>query len=432
MNALFSIKKGINLCSIILFLCIHILPVSAQDSLKLQSALRPTNNSSAILDCCDDLADDIFDTQTIIIACCKQTQSNFEFTWSLIENLNISFTACCADLQETLSDGFGSLGDKVDRCCKITQSNFKHTFSLLNDLNNTLTTCCAQTQSNFEFTWSLIERICTGSGAFCCDEILNTLSRDFAITWSLIDDLNTTLTTCCQQTQSNFEFTWSLIQHMCTGSGIIFCCDEILSTLSRDFNITWSKIDACCNSTESNFDRTFSLIIDLNKTLTTCCAQTQSNFEFTWSLIENICSGSGAFCCDEILNTLSRDFVITWSLIGDLNTTLTTCCAQTQSNFEFTWSLIQHMCTGSGIIFCCDEILSTLSRDFNITWSKIDACCQSTESNFEFTFSLIIDLNNTLTTCCAQTQSNFEFTWSLIENLATGSVGFCCNEILNT
>ncbi|MGE0010598.1 MAG: hypothetical protein AB7S89_07375, partial [Candidatus Babeliales bacterium] len=355
-------------------------------------------------------------------------------------DLNNTLTTCCAQTQSNFEFTWslienlatGSVGFCCNEILNTLSRDFSQTFSLIDDLNNTLTTCCAQTQSNFEFTWSLIENLATGSIGFCCNEILNTLSRDFSQTFSLIIDLNNTLTTCCAQTQSNFEFTWSLIENLATGS-VGFCCNEILNTLSRDFS------------------QTFSLIIDLNNTLTSCCAQTQSNFEFTWSLIERICTGSGAFCCDEILDTLSRDFAITWSkidacclstqsnfiytfsLLEDLNNTLTTCCAQTQSNFEFTWSLIERICTGSGA-FCCDEILDTLSRDFAITWSKIDACCLNTQSNFIRTFSLLEDLNNTLTTCCAITQSNFEFTWSLIENICTGSGGGigCCNEILQS
>ena len=175
----------------------------------------------------------------------------------------------------------------------------------------------------------------------------------------------------------------------------------MLTTLSADFNKTWSKIDACCEQTQSNFVHTWSLINNVETTLTQCCAQTQSNFEFTWSLIEHL-----HFNCDltEVLTTLSADFEHTWSLIN-------ACCEQTQSNFEHTWSLINA---------CCEE-----------TQSLIAECCEQTQSNFEHTWSLINNVETTLTQCCAQTQSNFEFTWSLIEHLrVTVSADF--TEVLTT
>ncbi len=90
----------------------------------------------------------------------------------------------------------------------------------------------------------------------------------------MINDVETTLTQCCEQTQSNFEFTWSLIEHLNVSCDLI----EVLTTLSADFEHTWSLITACCEQTQSNFVHTWSLINDVERTLTQCCAQTQQQF----------------------------------------------------------------------------------------------------------------------------------------------------------
>ncbi len=55
-----------------------------------------------LTECCDDLADDIFDTKTLILECCKQTESNFEFTWSLIEEVHEAVEECCLNTDEKL------------------------------------------------------------------------------------------------------------------------------------------------------------------------------------------------------------------------------------------------------------------------------------------------------------------------------------------
>ena len=126
----------------------------------------------------------------------------------------------------------------------------------------------------------------------------------------------------------------------------------MLTTLSADFEHTWSLITACCEQTQSNFVHTWSLINDVETTLTQCCAQTTSNFEFTWSLIEHL-----NITCDLI----------------EVLTTLSACCAQTTSNFAFTWSLLAA---------CCEQ-----------TQSLIEDCCAQTNSNFQLTFSLLENIS---------------------------------------
>ncbi len=73
-----------------------------------------------LTECCDDLADDIFDTKTLILECCKQTQSNFEFTWSIIEE-------CC----ETIEDNFETTWSLIDACCSNNDSKLDTIIMLL-------------------------------------------------------------------------------------------------------------------------------------------------------------------------------------------------------------------------------------------------------------------------------------------------------------
>ncbi|MGE0009174.1 MAG: hypothetical protein AB7F19_01420, partial [Candidatus Babeliales bacterium] len=354
-----------------------------------------------ITECCDDLADDIYDTQTIILECCKetqsliieccretqsliiecceQTQSNFEFTWSLIEHLNCDCTLSC-DLTPVLS--------AIEECCQQTHSLLFEINCKLGEFaccpdsgcgpvrafNPTCTTfctvadgleaifclvddCCEQTQSNFEHTWSLIIE--------CCEET-QSLINNLKLTCSLDCDLTPVLSAiveCCEQTQSNFEHTWSII---------IECCEETQSLIN-------------------NLKLTCSLDCDLTPVLSAiveCCEQTQSNFEHTWSIIIE--------CCEET-QSLINNLKLTCSLDCDLTPVLSAiveCCEQTQSNFEHTWSII---------IECCEET-------------------QSLINNLKLTCSLDCDLTPVLTAiadCCEQTQSNFRVTWNILGDIYT-------------
>ncbi len=180
---------------------------------------------------------------------------------------------------------------------------------------------------------------------------------------------------------SNFEFTWSLIEHLNA------TCDltEVLTTLSADFEHTWSLITACCEQTQSNFEHTWSLINNVETTLTQCCAQTTSNFEFTWSLIEHLNA-----TCD----------------LTEVLTTLSACCEETTSNFEFTWCLLAA---------CCNE-----------TQSLIQECCAQTNSNFLHTFSLIESISAGGCPCAPIPLTQADVVGTI--TLATAGVVYCMAE----
>lgn len=307
--------------------------------------------------CCDDLADDIFDTQAIIIECCEQTQSNFEATWSLIE-------ACCQQTQSNFeitwslienlvastSSDLTQIYTTLEACCEQTQSSFIATWSLLGLLEDELEACCSQIQNNFETTWSLLENF----------EV--SVSIDFTEIFSALEE-------CCERNQANFETTWSLI-------------DNSTAINIAGFTTVINEVADCCLETNSN--------------IAASAAANEENFETTWSLINALGVSSDA-CC-----------LATQSAVD-------ACCEQTQSNFVTTWSMIEN--SNEVNIEGFTAVIEILTNCCEQTLSNIAVSAQANETNFVNTWSLIGLFENEFEACCAQTQSNFEFTWSLINNI---------------
>lgn len=130
--------------------------------------------------------------------------------------------------------------------------------------------------------------------------------------------------------------------------GPLITCDinmvtNLVKLLIRQFN-------SCCNQLQNDFEETFSLVTDLNESITACSAA-----------------------------IIILDFPSTATVITEINITLTTCCQEISDEFQQTWTIFA--------------------------------------AGFNATSTILLDIKNTLTTCCATTQINFEGTFTLINAL---------------
>ncbi len=434
MGTQYFLKKNISASLVIFFFCAQALQLSYADERASSESLR-----TLIKECCDDLADDIFATQTILSHKIDEQTAlitkDFEFTWSKIDEQTATILDAIKVTNSLIASTCGEGGgccdkiiNKIDEQTAILQADFEFTWSKI-DVQS------SEIHNQFLITWSLIESIQTGS--VCCNQILDKIdeqtaiiTKDFEFTWSKIDVQSAEI-------HNQFLITWSLIESIQTGS---VCCNQILdkideqtAIITKDFEFTWSKIDVQSAEIHQQFLITWSLIESI-QTGSVCCNQIldkideqtailTADFEFTWSkidvqsveihqqflitwsLIESIQTGS--VCCNQILDKideqtaiLTADFEFTWSKI-DVQS------AEIHDQFLITWSLIESIQTGS---VCCNQILdkideqtAILTADFEFTWSKIDV--QS-----------------------AEIHDQFLITWSLIESIQTGSV--CCDQIL--
>ena len=67
---------------------------------------------------------------------------------------------------------------KLIQCCTITSDDFNSTFSTIQDIKNTLTTCCEEFLQDFQYTWTI-------------------LASGFNSTFSVLEAVDGDLTNCC-------------------------------------------------------------------------------------------------------------------------------------------------------------------------------------------------------------------------------------------
>ncbi len=160
------------------------------------------------------------------------------------------------------------------------ECNFSEVLQPLNRLTHIVVQCCTMIQQDFNATWTILadlkQTITTDiNGTFTAIAAIVAGSCDLSGVYTTLNDIDTTLTTCCSNIQNDFEVTWTILA-------------DIKQTITTDFNGTFTAIAAISLDTNS----TFTALADIKNSLTTCCSKLQNDFNNTWTILANI-SNSG-------------------------------------------------------------------------------------------------------------------------------------------
>jgi len=129
----------------------------------------------------------------------KDLVEDFRETWTILTDIKLTLTECCADLKETITE-----------CCAELQEDFRETWTILADINETLTECCANLEEDFRQTWTILDDL-KKTITECCAE----LERDFRETWTILQDIKDT--TC-----DKFEQTWTILEDLNVDNTSVF------------------------------------------------------------------------------------------------------------------------------------------------------------------------------------------------------------------
>ncbi len=144
----------------------------------------------------------------------------------LLEFLRILITLCCEQLEQDFNILFSDLTTILNNlntyCILITAtSDFQGTFTTIQDIKNTLTTCCANITLDFEATWTSI-------------------FAGFATTFTEISDIKNTFTICCDEIQQNFQGTFTALHSLSTTNTCISPCGAVPITQSTIITVSGS------------------------------------------------------------------------------------------------------------------------------------------------------------------------------------------------
>ena len=263
------------------------------------------------------------DIETTLTTCCDTLEQDFQFTWTILADLNDSMT-CCAALEQDFQNTWTILA----ALNTLIIYDFNGTWTQLTDIKNTETTCCATLQQDFNNTWTVLAA-------------LNTLIiNDFNGTWTQLTDIKNTETICCATLEQDFQNTWTILAALNTliindfngtwtqltdiKNTETICC----ATLEQDFQNTWTILAALNTLIINDFNGTWTQLTDIKNTETTCCATLEQDFQNTWTILA-------------ALNTLIiNDFNGTWTQLTDIKNTETTCCATLIQDFNNTWTIL--------------------------------------------------------------------------------------------
>jgi hypothetical protein len=358
--------------------------------------------------------------------------TNFNGTFTVLTDIQNTLTTCCAELEFNFDGTFTALENLVATAlCDFTgifsvvSTNFEGTFTALNEIKNTLTACCAELELDFDGTFSVLATLIT---SVTCDfTSVFTISTNFEGTFTALNEIKNTLTTCCAALELDFDGTFSVLATLITSVTCDFtsiftistnfegtftalneikntlttCCDQLEQDLNGTFTALTNFIDSFCGLAtlaaliNTNFGGTFTTINDTKDTLTVCCSALEFNFDGTFTSLANVVA------------TVTCDFTPIFTTINDIKDTLTVCCSELEFNFDGTFtSLANLMATAS-----CDlSDIFTAMADIKDT---LTSCC----SNFNNTFTVLSDIRGTLTGCCAQLESDFNGTFTVISHL---------------
>ncbi len=380
----------------------------------------------ALIECCDEIKSDIFDTQTLII-------DDFRQTWTILAGLNVNvdltgvytviadvkatLTECCAEIKSDIFDTDTLMIDLFEQTWTILagqmfnitvtiQTDLNGIFTSIADVKDTLTECCAEIKSDIFDTQTLIIdgfmqtwTILAGLDLVCSTTVIIDLNGVFTVLANLdvsctaevdlngvftaIADVKDTLTECCEEIKSDIFDTQTLI--------------------IADFAQTWTilaGLDLNCSTTVLiDLDGVFTAIADVKDTLTECCLEIKSDifdtqtliiddFEQTWTILAELEAKIDTFITFTFIFTgtveVTVDLTGVYTSIDDLKTTLTECCAEIKADFEQTWTILAAL---------------NVSVDLSGVYTSID------------------DLKTTLTTCCDEIQNDFHETWTILADI---------------
>jgi hypothetical protein len=362
--------------------------------------------------------------------------TNFDNTFTELSDIKNSLTACCDQLEFDFDGTFSILVDLATTITcdfisvfSVINANFDGTFTVLNDIKDTLTLCCGNLQFNFDGTFTVLENVMLTA---TCDltSIFSVLNTSFNGTFTELTDIKDTLTTCCNNLQFNFDGTFTVFEN-------------VVLTATCDFTSVFTAVNA-------SFDGTFTALQDIKNTLTTCCTALESNFDATFTVLAHLTNFVESVTCDftSVFSVLVTNFNGTFSILQDIKDTLTTCCITLESGFEGTFTELANLET---TVTCnLAPLFIVLTANFNGTFTVLEdikdtltICCAQLESDFDSTFSVIsnlvvtatcdftalstgiTDIKNSLTTCCAELEFDFDSTFTALENVvATATCDF--------
>lgn len=226
-----------------------------------------------------------------------------------------------------------------------------------------------------------VNQCCGTSGGSC----------DSTGTFTLLHDLEATLTTCCQNITQEFQETWTILGDIATTLSTFDTSVVVFyntTTLLVQTVITLTEIVDTLSGIVQDLSETTSLLHDINNTLTTCCANLNGNFQDTWTILS-----AGFNSTFSTINTIVNDANGTFSSLQDIQNTLTACCSTLNNDFQQTWTIL-----GAG---------------FNDTFSALATIMNDANG----TFSSLQDIRNTLTVCCATLNNDFQQTWTILDSL---------------
>jgi len=119
---------------------------------------------------------------------------------------NVNQDVCENTILSVLGDACSILGISISEaiallleCCETDSFDFNGVFTVLQDIQNTLTECCSTMTQDFQFTWTILADL-NDTITDCC----STMTADFQFTWTILADLKDTVTDCCADLRANF------------------------------------------------------------------------------------------------------------------------------------------------------------------------------------------------------------------------------------
>lgn len=341
------------------------------DGNVVEKAIRPTDGVAGCAPIVGAVGCDLIPVLNLLAKIKALIIIDFAATWTILADLKDTVTIDFAATWTILAD----IKDTLTTCCENIQNDFEATWTVLADIKDTLTTCCENIQNDFESTWTILADIketmtVDFAGVFtalnaCCENI----TKEFQETWTILADIKDTLTTCCEQTQDNFESTWTILADI--KDTLTTCCEDVQAAIADltdivivDFAGVFTALDACCGDITREFQETWTILADIQATLTTCCEDVQDAIA-------------------DLSDTVQIDFAGTWTLIE-------TCCEDLSSQLD-------------AIAADIADLQVTVEVDFAGVFTAIDGCCE--------------DLSGQIAACCEGIQESFVGTWTILSNL---------------
>jgi len=198
-----------------------------------------------------------------------------------------------------------------------------------------------------------------------------TILVDFANTFSLFEELVNELqssVTILVEAVDGLESTVTLL---------VEAVDELVATSTTITSLlqgTFTVLDEGFNSTYTSFEATWTILADIQNSLTSC--QCLSEFQQTWTILEDLKNSSTDCDClaefqqtwtilEDLNATISSDFQQTWTILADIRASLSCQCLE---EFQETWTILQAGFNGT---------YTAIAQGFQQTWTILDALTEN-------------------------------------------------------